>query len=75
LTLRFEKVLPPSPDKVLEIADDFLLTVLIRTRESKEKNDSTEDMARYSASSVLDLDTVSSFLLFQEINDEPRKTQ
>ncbi|KAF3452168.1 hypothetical protein FNV43_RR08266 [Rhamnella rubrinervis] len=32
-------------------------------------------MARYSASSVLDLDTVSCFLLFQEINDEPRKTQ
>lgn len=32
MLIDFEKV---ASDKVLEIADDFLFTVLIRTRESK----------------------------------------
>lgn len=35
----FEKLVYSSPDKVLEIADDFLFTVLIRTTESKGYTD------------------------------------
>lgn len=39
LSMGFEKLVYSSPDKVLEIADDFLFTVLIRTTESKGYTD------------------------------------
>lgn len=39
LSMGFDKLVYSSPDKVLEIADDFLFTVLIRTTESKGYTD------------------------------------